>query len=279
MTRSPPGAFPEIRKTAPRHITWHKVKAYTAIYRRGKTRVTIKSVIEPPPTRLFRTAGGVRKFKRTALKTTTREVIIVARTKGRKKPVDTEELEELEALEELEDLDEDEVDEEDEEELEDDEDVEDEEEDEDEPEDEEDEDEEEEEPAPKRSRSKKSASTTAKAKRASGPKQSRAAANGKVGTQEVAEHFGTDGRTLRIVLRKHSIPKDEDSGRYEWSSLKHPQVIKIGKLLKGGAAKEAKQEGLSKLKSSKAKKTSSSAGTKTAAKKTAGKTTRRRTRS
>lgn len=246
-SRGPPHKFPELRKTAKRHIHWQVIKTYTTTYKAGRTRITIRSVTKPKPTRLFRTARGLRTFKATHTKVSRKEVLIVMATKGKSrskgKQVD-EELQELEELEELDELDEEE-DEEEEDEDEEDED--------DEPDDEdEDEDDEEEEEAPKRSRAK-SKSAKAKSKK---PAQSRAAANGKVGTQEVAEHFGIDGRTLRILLRRHDIPKDEDSGRYEWSSLKNKEVIRIGKLVKSGAAKAAKKEGLDKLKASKAAKSS-----------------------
>jgi hypothetical protein len=135
-----------------------------------------------------------------------------------------DELEELEGLEELEDEDEDE-DETEAVEPDDDE--------------EDDEDDEDEEPAPK----KKSKKGKAKTKR-----PSRASQDGLVGTQEVAAHCGIDGRTLRMVLRKHKIQKDEDTGRYQWDSLKDPEVKKIKKLVDAGEAKAVKQEGLDKLK-------------------------------
>lgn len=248
QTRSPPHKFPELRKTAKHHIHWKVIKTYTTTYKAGRTRIVVKSVTKPKPKRLFRTARGLRTFKATHTRVARKELLIVMATKGKNrtkgKQVD-EELKELEELEELDELDEEE-DEEEEDEDEDDE----EEDDEPEDEDDEDEDDEEEEPAPKKSRSK----TKSKSKKTS---ESRASANGKVGTQEVAKEFGIDGRTLRILLRRHEIEKDEDSGRYEWSSLNHPVVKKIGKLVKSGAAKRAKQEGLDKLKASKTKSTKS----------------------
>lgn len=244
----PYNQFPALRKTAKRHIVWRKITTYTAIYRRGRTKITVKSLAEPPRLKTLRTSKGPLPFKLVSFKPTTREVIIVARTKNRKKPVE-EEIEELEALEELEELDD-----EDEEEIEDVEEVED---DEDEPDDEDDEDEDEDAPPPKRSSKKsKTASSSSSAKKSrTKPAQSRASANGKVGTQEVAEHFGVDGRTLRMVLRKHEVAKDPDSGRYEWSSLTNREVVRIGKLIKGGAAKEVKTEQLDKIKNRKSTKT------------------------
>ena len=120
-------------------------------------------------------------------------------------------------------------------------------------EDEDEDDEEEEEPAPKK-RKKASSSKSTKSKKSSGPSRSRTT-DGKVGVQEVAAAAGTDARKLRMVLRKNGIEKDEDVGRYEWSSLNHPEVKKIIKLVKGGAVKTATEESLSKLKKSKGKST------------------------
>lgn len=240
----PYNQFPALRKTAKRHIVWRKITTYTALYRRGRTKITVKSLAEPPRLKTLRTSKGPLPFKLVSFKPTTREVIIVARTKNRKKPVE-EEIEELEALEELEELDD-----EDEEEIEDVEEVED---DEDEPDDEDDDEDEDDEPPVKKSRSKTKTTTTKKAR--TKPAQSRASANGKVGTQEVAEHFGVDGRTLRMVLRKHEVAKDPDSGRYEWSSLTNREVVRIGKLIKGGAATAVKKEQLDKVKNRKSTKT------------------------
>lgn len=86
------------------------------------------------------------------------------------------------------------------------------------------------------------------------PGKSRAAANGKVGTAEIAAAGGCDARTLRMVLRKLEIPKDEETGRYEWDSMKDKTVVKILKELKGGAAEKVKAEGLQRLKDTKAAK-------------------------
>lgn len=272
----------QIRQTAPTHITWKQIKTYKALYRnKDGVRITIRSITEPPRTRTFRTGKGIRKFKLYKLYTSNREVIIVARTKNRKKAVDQDELEEIEALEELEELeDEDELEEEDEDVEEDEDEEEDEEDegDEEEPEDEEDEDEdEEEEPAPK---SRKKGKVTVGATR----KKTVTSRNGDregVGTQEVAKAAGIDGRALRILLRKHNIPKDEDSGQYRWASLKSPQVVKIIKLAKGGAAKAAQREQLENLKAHKAKKTASTTTTKRTSTKAAPakKTATRRTKS
>ena len=71
-----------------------------------------------------------------------------------------------------------------------------------------------------------------------------------------------------MLLRKHAVPTDPDSGRYQWKSLTSPQVVKIGKLIKAGEHKKAQREGLDKLKASKSKKTTSNAKTGTAKKKT-----------
>jgi hypothetical protein len=126
----------------------------------------------------------------------------------------------------------------------------------------EDEEEEEEEPAPKKkgkgktSTSSKSGSASKKKASGSSPSRSRTT-DGKVGVQEVAAAAGTDARKLRMVLRKHEIEKDEDVGRYEWSSLNHPEVKKILKLVKGGAVKQATNESLAKLNAKKGKSTKS----------------------
>ena len=211
---------------------WRKIPVYIALYKsKGGIRIVVKTLHPPPDTRTFRTGQGLKKFKLKAVKKTTKEFIIMAKAARTKKKTDEDEildaeLEELEEeLEELEDEDEDE-------------DVELEEETDDEDED----DDEEEEPAPKKKRSKGAA-----------PGKSRAAATGKVGTAEVAAHCGVDPRTLRMVLRKHKIAKDEESGRYEWASLKSKEVVKIKKLIDAGEAQEVKREGLEKLKAQKEK--------------------------
>ena len=195
----------------------------------------------------------------------------MARTKNRKKAVEQDELEEIEALEELEDLEdlEDEEEEDDIEDVEEEEDEEEDEEEEPEDEDEEDEEDEDEEPAPKKSRRKTSTKVTVK--------KSREAENGRVGTQEVAAHFGIDSRALRILLRRHDIPVNEDSGRYSWKSLSDPRVVKIGKLIKSGEHKRAQREQLEKVRNRKAKTSATKKTTSTKAKSgTATKTRRKR---
>lgn len=267
-----------VRATAPVHIHWKKITTYKATYRaKGKNgkvnELIVHSVRRPPTEKVFHVAAGRRKFKLAKLTIDKRTILIMAKTKTRKKPVEQEELEEIEALEELEELEDEE--EEDEDAEDDDSEDEEDDEDEDEPEDEEeeDEDEEDEEPAPKRS--KKSAKSKSTTKSNSKAPKSRAAAEGKVGTQEVAAAAGIDGRALRIMLRKHGIPTDEDSGRYQWTSLNHPQVKKILQLVKQGAHKKAAQEGLDKLKAKKA--AGSTKATKTSTK-TKGTTTAKKKR-
>lgn len=153
----------------------------------------------------------------------------MASTKGRKKAVTEDELEEIEGLEDIEIEDDEDLEIEDEDEVED---------DEEEPEDE-DEDEEPE-PAPKAKKRAKKPVAKVKARE-----------DGTVGTTEVAAHFNVDSRTLRMVLRKHSIPKSADSGRYEWDGLEDKTVVRIGKLIAKGEAKAVKQESLQKLKDKK----------------------------
>jgi hypothetical protein len=50
---------------------------------------------------------------------------------------------------------------------------------------------------------------------------------------------------------RRSIPKDEESGRYEWSSLNSKEVKRIKKLVDGGAADKIKKASLDKLKAKK----------------------------
>ena len=122
LRRAVPSAYNRyrhIRTTAPVHIEWKRIKTYRAVYRsRNGIEITVRSISKPTPYRVFRSATGNRKYKLVSLKSTNREVIIMARTKNRRKAVDQEELEEIEALEDL-DEDEDEDEEEEEEEDED----------------------------------------------------------------------------------------------------------------------------------------------------------------
>lgn len=244
---------------------------YSALYRsKSGDEIRIRRSLTPPPkVRNFQGAGqGLRRYKLITFKKSTREVCIVARsTKTKKNPksaeIEDDELDELAALEDLDDLeDEDDTDDEDE-------DVE---EDEDEDDDDLDEDDEDEDEAPPPKKKGGTAKQKANLKKAQAAKKKKAAEREGVGSAEVAEHFGVDARTLRMVFRKHGIEKDEDSNQYRWPSFDHPEVKKIGKLLKGGAAKEVKAEGLAKLKAGKADKTKKStktAGTKKTKKKRA----------
>jgi hypothetical protein len=284
MMRGPPPSVPpesELTKVR-RRILWRKITTYKASYVAKKSGdvIVVRSLNPLPKTRVFKVAGGMRKYKRTKYSSNTNEVIVVAKTakknkKGKKnrgkkdeEEILDEELDDLENIDELDDLesdDDDEPDDEDEEDSDDGDDDEDEDEDEeeeeDEEEDEDDEDEEEEE-APKK-KGKKTSKTSSK-------KSSRSKkTDGKVGTQELADHLKVDARSLRMLLRKMQVPKDPETSRYEWDSLNHPQVKKIVKAHKSGATKRAKQEGLDKLKerkgktaASKTKKTSSSKGKK-----------------
>lgn len=229
--------YPHIRRTAKYHLIWRDIIIYEGEYKRRnqpKATITLHSINRPPLTKKFRTRGGEKLFVLTKLKRGRRKVIIVAKTKKRTKAVETDELEELEGLEDLdEELEEiDDEDEEDEDDID---------ESSDDDEEEDDEEDEHDEPTPKKTKK----TTAAKAKTTKTKKKSTKAG---IGTSDVAEHFGTEGRILRMVLRKYNIPKNEESKRYEWSSLNHPDVKKIGKLLAKGAAKEVKKEGLDKLK-------------------------------
>lgn len=194
-----------------------------------------------PKKRTFRVAGGLRNFTRVSYKKQLQEVIIVAKSAKKpaksKKTVTDDELEELDGLEELDEL---EDEDEDEDEVE-----EDEPEDEDEDEDDEDEDEDEE-PAPKKGK-----------KGSKKPRQSRAAADGMVGTQELAADLDVTPRELRMVLRKLRekdpvYAPDSETGRYQWKSLKDKQVVKIKKAIASGLHKQIRDDALQVLKDKKA---------------------------
>jgi hypothetical protein len=234
----------------------------------------VKSITEPQQTRKFKVQGGLRTFTLIRYKQHLQEVLIVARaakTKPKNKRaakkaavVTDDEIDELESVDELEEeeLEDEELeDEEDEDEEEDDEEDE-EDEDEDEPDDEDeddeeedDEDDEEEEEPPKKSRK---------------PRQSRAAADGMIGTNEIATKAGVDSRTLRMVLRKHKVKKDPETRRYQWKSWNDKTVKNILKWLKDGEAEDIKTESLNKLKKTQEEKR--------AAAKKAGTTTKKKTK-
>jgi len=201
-------------------------------YRQKSTRteITVRSLgsSPPPKTRSFRTGRGLKQFRAVKATKQQKEVIIMAKAaKKAKEKKDVEETEdvitdaELEELDGVEDLDDtDEIDADD------------------------DEDEDDEEVKPKSKKNKKD-----KAK----PSRSRTT-DGKIGTSELAAKAGVDARTLRMVLRKHKIAKDEETGRYEWDSFSDKTVKKILKLLAEGEAENVKQEGLDRLKASQAEK-------------------------
>jgi hypothetical protein len=212
--------------------------------------VRIRTITRPTKTRTLRVAGGRKKFHAVAARTQVREFIVYApeavklsvkgkaKNKMAKKKADTEvtdnELKELEDLETLAD---------------------------EEPGEDETPEPAEEPKKGKKGKGKKGKASkddeaeeeTPKKKRSGGaaPGKSRAAANGKIGSAEIAAKGKTDARTLRMVLRKHEIAKDADTNRYEWDSWDDPTVKKILKLLKSGEADNVKQEGLQRLKDSK----------------------------
>lgn len=134
--------------------------------------------------------------------------------------VDTELLEELDELEESDDAEDTDADD-----------------------DTEDEDDEDEEPAPKKGKKGKTPAST--------PSRSRTT-DGKVGTREIAEKAGVSGRVLRMVLRKHEVEKDSETGRYEWDSMKDKEVKQILKWIEDGEAANIQKEALDKLKAKKA---------------------------
>lgn len=136
---------------------------------------------------------------------------------------------------------------------------------EDEEEEDEDDDEEEEEAPKKRSSKSKSKSKASRSR----------TTDGKVGTQELANHLKIEPRALRMVLRRLKIEKDDETQRYEWSSLNHRDVKKIIKAVEGGAVKREQKKSLDNLKAKKAgAKRSKSSGT--SSKKSSSKSTSRR---
>lgn len=253
-----------------RCIRWKRVRVYKTVYDNGAgDTITVTSLFPPDKNRTFRSPTGKRKFTATSTKRFTKEVIIVAR---KKKDAEVEEIITDEELEELEGLDE--LDEElEDDELEEDEEFEDEEEDEEEDEDEDDEDEEEE-PAPKKRRKGAPAKSKKSASKKSPPKRKSAAERGVVGTVEVAEAAGTTPRQLRIVLRRfqgNPFTQDEDSGRWEWSSLNHPHVKKLIKMFAdgdtGGRAKDDEAKTKSTARKTRAAKAKAATKTKSGTKK------------
>jgi hypothetical protein len=146
----------------------------------------------------------------------------------RRKKSEEDEIDEI--VEDLDDL------EEDDEEVDDDDDVD------EEDEDDEDDDEEDPDEAPK-SKSKKSK----KSKRSG------------IGTKEVAAAAGVEPRVLRGYLRTSGTqPRDEREGRYTWPSLNDPEVKRIIKAVKSGAAERENKKAVEKTKG---KKTSSKKST------------------
>jgi len=263
--------IPKLLPTPKRRVVWKQIKVYTVKYRNKRgTEILVKTLHRPKKERTFRVPGGAgrARFKAVAAKTEVKEVILVAKTKKastkkKGKPaeedLEDDELAELEDLEDLEDLDEEDEseDEESDDEESDDEDEDEEDEDEEEPDEEdedEDDDEEEEEVVTKKKKSSK---------------KKKARDDGKVGTAELADELGVSPRDLRIVLRKEQIPKDDESGRYEWDP-DSKTVAKIRKLVKGGAVKEARDESLAKLKARREDKKAAKEGGTSSKKKKAG---------
>ncbi len=91
-----------------------------------------------------------------------------------------------------------------------------------------------------------------------------------IGTPEVAEAAGVTPRELRQYLRASGYqPRDDREGRYNWPSLRDPEVREIVKAIKGGAVAKQNKEKLDDLKAKKKSK-------KTSVKKTTKKKTRKR---
>lgn len=85
-------------------------------------------------------------------------------------------------------------------------------------------------------------------------KKAKAAAvtDGPIGTKDLAAALGTDGRNLRVMLRDKgaNAKKDEETGRYQWSSLEDA-LVALGFKNEDeakAALKEARDKRLNKLK-------------------------------
>ena len=86
-----------------------------------------------------------------------------------------------------------------------------------------------------------------KSKKKSSKKRSRD--DGKIGSAELAEALGTNGRELRVMLRQKGVEKNENN-RYEWDSVEEA-VEEMGfKSVKSAKAglKESRQQRLTELK-------------------------------
>jgi hypothetical protein len=59
----------------------------------------------------------------------------------------------------------------------------------------------------------------AKSKKKKAAKTTKAKGDGPIGSSELADALGTDGKNLRVMLRDHEVEKN-DAGRYEWPSIK-----------------------------------------------------------
>lgn len=194
----------------------------------------------PPKKRKFKSSGGLKQFRRITHTTIQKDVILMAKaakkTKNEDKDEDTVVDEELEALEALDELDAD---------------------------DDDDDDEVEEKPKAKKSKKSKAKdedededdepSKGSKKKKAAKPSRSRTT-DGKVGTSELAAKAGIDGRSLRMLLRKMKVEKDEETGRYEWDSFDDKEVKKILKAINEGEVDAIKKESLDRLKETQAEK-------------------------
>jgi hypothetical protein len=55
-----------------------------------------------------------------------------------------------------------------------------------------------------------------------------------------------------MVLRKHNVEKDAETGRYEWSSMNHKTVKQILRWIEKGEHNDIKKDSLDRLKAKKA---------------------------
>lgn len=108
---------------------------------------------------------------------------------------------------------------------------------------EDDEDDEDPDEAPKAKRSRSKKSKAAKKERTG------------IGTVEVADEAGITPRALRMFLRaKGYQPREDRDGRYEWASMRDPEVREILKAVKQGEAKKVAKEQIDDLKARKSAK-------------------------
>lgn len=180
-------------------------------------------------------ATSAKQKEKRDMATTKKSAAPSTKSKGKKVEDELEDLDDLDELDEDEDEDEDEEDEDED----------------DEDEDDEDEDEEDDEPVPVKKSSKKAAPVKAKGTKGAkaapekkgrgnpGNLTPRRVAEGMVGAAAIAEELDSDGRTVRVHLRKLGTEKSEN-GLYEWKpgSKAFKDIVKSVQKSMNAAAKE-----------------------------------------